>query len=772
MKKKTWLLPPKYDMEKLQSITRATGVSELIAQIMLNRKISEPEAIKKFLLDKAHYHNPFLLKDVEKAANRIISAIAKKEKIVIYGDYDVDGICSTALLYRFFKKLGAENLTYYIPERKKEGYGLNSVALSKLSAAGNSLIITVDCGISNFAEVEKLDNKVDIIITDHHQPPEKLPSAFAIINPTQAMCNYPFKKLAGVGVVYKLCQAIWQIVSSDKTGIYEELLELVALATVADIVALQDENRDFVKQGLRSMTTTKIIGLQQLIRVSRLENKKIDAGKIGFVLAPRLNAAGRLGSAALAVKLLTTEDENIAQEIAEFLNSENEVRQNIEKEILLAAIKMLDENPPKYTIVLAHESWNAGVIGIVASRLVEKYYLPTIIFSIDENGIAKGSCRSIKALDMHKALSSMQELFLSFGGHHQAAGLSIETEKIACFARRFEEYVQAQLVPADFSPKIKIDAIVDDLKSINQELMGELEKLEPFGEGNPRPNMAMYNLSIVNKRLLADKRSLDFSLHKYDIFKNAVFWREADKFSWLKPKDYVNIVFTLSIVDWRDPIQVTLKDLKKNIELIDYRGQEFKLQHFTDSLRNKELLIYAKDSKGELTGLPIITSLFDFKKNCRKLIFLTVPTKKEFEFYQQDIAKCPELSIIAHWSLAELDEKIMKLKKQQIDREKMKKFFILLRQELQLSDKISISVLTSKPWFNEFDEEYLTILQELDLIYFNDKSLHLKEEAIKSKKELSNSQTFLRRNTENMQEQRFLQNFKMDNVLDVFLPVC
>ena len=671
MKEKKWLIFEDDKREQRKKIAAAVGISEITAQIMLSRKLSSSEDIKRFLEDDSNYHNPLLLKDCEKAAVRVIQAVTKQEKIVIYGDYDVDGICATALLYRFLRSLGAENVSYYIPDRKTEGYGLNSGALEKLWVAGNSLMLTVDCGISDYQEIEKIKDRLDIIITDHHQPPLQLPEAFAIINPAQSDCPYPFKKLAGVGVAYKLCQAIWQLREQQPATRYKDLVELVALATVADIVALQDENRDLVKQGLQAIKQTKILGLKELIVVSKLQGKKIDAGKIGFVLGPRINAAGRLGSAQLAVKLLTTEEPQEAQEIAECLNNENILRQNIEQEILVQATEILTAKPPKNTIVLAGENWNPGVIGIVASRLVEKHYLPTIIFSIDEQGIAKGSCRSIKALDMHEALTSMKELFLSFGGHHQAAGLSLKADKLAEFSQRFENYVQEKLVATDFLPVLKIDVVVDDLAAINQELATELEQLEPFGEGNPRPNFAIYDLKIFNRRVFQENKSLSLSLGQNGVLKNAVLWREAEKFTWLQTRNSVDIAFNLNIVDWVDPIQLNIRDLKVD---------------------------------------------------CAKFA-----------------------------------EKIIKLQAEQINREKIKKFFILLRQEVLFSDKILISELQTKSWFKDFDREYLQILQELDLAVIDKNFFYLKKVSIADKKELNNSRTFRKRSLENQQEQDFLQ---------------
>lgn len=768
MEDKKWIVVEKNKKNEVLEIAKAAGISTLTAQILVNRGVASLEAIEEFLQDQTRYYSPLLLTDCEKAAKRILKAIEINEKIVIYGDYDVDGICSTALMYRFLRNLGAKDISYYIPDRKTEGYGLNITALENICSLGAKLIVTVDCGISNYFEIEKIKEKIDVIITDHHQPPEKLPEAFAIINPAKLDCKYPFKKLAGVGVAYKLCQAIWQIEKNDFEVYYNDLLELVALATVADIVELQDENRVLVKQGLKALGTTNILGLKELIIVSKLAGKKIDAGKIGFILAPRLNAAGRLGNAQLAVKLLTTDKEHEAKEIAEFLNNENELRQNIEQEILDEALKMLAEKPPEKTIVLAGKNWNAGVIGIVASRLVEKYYLPTIIFSVDEQGIAKGSGRSIRALDLHKALASMKELFLNFGGHHQAAGLSLREKDLPAFSERFETYVQNTLLPVDFVPTVKIDALVSDFSELTKQVMDELEKLEPFGEGNPKPSFAIYGLKLLNKRSFQDGKSINLSFVKNSIFKNAVFWREARKFSWLQVNDSVNMVFNLSITDWIDPIQITIKDLKKQVSWIDLRTEKFDLNELVNESEQETTCIYSKKALTLTKFDNVITDLTKYDCFYKKLLILDLPLKEEWEDFQKKLSKCLELEIILGFSFVEIDKALLRLEEEYIDREKMKKFFILLRQELQLSDRILVSVLQNKNWFQEFDFDYLSILQEINLLECSGDCFSLKNSCEKEKKELNNSKIFQKRHIDNKLKQEFLQKLKATNISDLF----
>ena len=508
--------------------------------------------------------------------------------------------------------------------------------------------------------------------------------------------------------------------------------------------------------------------MKELIIVSKLAGKKIDAGKIGFILAPRLNAAGRLGNAQLAVKLLTTDKEHEAKEIAEFLNNENELRQNIEQEILDEALKMLAEKPPEKTIVLAGKNWNAGVIGIVASRLVEKYYLPTIIFSVDEQGIAKGSGRSIRALDLHKALASMKELFLNFGGHHQAAGLSLREKDLPAFSERFETYVQNTLLPGDFVPTVKIDALVSDFSELTKQVMDELEKLEPFGEGNPKPSFAIYGLKLLNKRSFQEGKSINLSFAKNSIFKNAVFWREARKFSWLQVNDSVNMVFNLSITDWIDPIQITIKDLKKQVSWRDLRAEKFDLNELVNESEQETTCIYSKKALTLTKFDNVITDLTNYDCFYKKLLILDLPLKEEWEDFQKKLSKCLELEIILGFSFVEIDKALLRLEEEYIDREKMKKFFILLRQELQLSDRILLSVLQNKNWFQEFDFDYLSILQEINLLECSGDCFSLKNSCEKEKKELNNSKIFQKRHIDNKLKQEFLQKLKATNISDLF----
>ncbi len=424
-----------YDKHKAGCLAAELGISPLVTGILLERGLSDTQSMREFLYGgAAPFHDPFLLKDMDKAAARIERAIKNGERIIVYGDYDVDGITASSLLYIYLRDRGAKAATY-IPKRKSEGYGLNDEALQNIADGGTTLVITVDCGISGLHEVANAPKCMDIIITDHHTAPEVLPPAYAIVNPKQKGCGYPFKDLSGVGVAFKLCQALEQGAPGELPQ-WQELTELAALGTVADIVPLVGENRELVRRGLKAMETTSLVGLKALIKASGCPETGIASDNIGFGLAPRLNAVGRLEHAQSAVELLVTDDAEKAEAIAAELNRENALRQEISRQIMEEAeAQLAREEHIDTAIVLASEGWHQGVIGIVASRLVDKYQLPTILLSI-AGEMTKGSCRSIPALNLYEAVAAESDILLQFGGHHQAAGLTLPTNKVEEFSRR------------------------------------------------------------------------------------------------------------------------------------------------------------------------------------------------------------------------------------------------------------------------------------------------------------------------------------------------
>lgn len=543
--------------ELRQKLSEAFSIPEVIAQVLINRGLTEEAAVEKFLhTGMEDLLDPYLLKDMQKAVQRIVAAIDQKEKITIYGDYDVDGITSCALLYKFLNHVGAV-VEYYIPERLTEGYGLNISALENIQKSGATLIITVDCGISSVSEVDAILGKIDIIITDHHQPPALLPKAWAIINPKQPDCLYPEKNLAGVGVGFKLCQALWQHYYGEDSA-YIDTLAMVAIGTIADIVPLLGENRTLVKLGLKQLNQNPCIGLKALLDICGITGRA-DTGNIGFVLAPRLNAAGRINHATDGVELLLTQDTNRAQELAAILDEENIERQQVERKILDDAFQLLSQVDlsRNKVIVLAKENWHSGVIGIVASRLVEKYYRPVIMISIHD-GLGKGSCRSIPGFDLYKALSRCAEVLVQFGGHRQAAGLTIKPENIERLRQGMNRFAAEELTEEDFLSVINVDSILP-INEIDLAFVEQLATLAPFGMGNPSPNFACGSLLLTNARTIGqDGRHLKMQVKKDNTKNDVVAWNMGSLAESLKPKQAINLIFSPEINEWQG---------KKNIQL-------------------------------------------------------------------------------------------------------------------------------------------------------------------------------------------------------------
>ncbi len=497
---KEWIYKEKPPYKSTDELIKTLNITETMGNILVNRGINKAETAQKFLFpDLKDLHNPFLLKDMSKAVSLIQKAISKKKAIWVYGDYDVDGIASIALFVEYFKSINY-TINYYIPHRQKEGYGLNKEAIKHIYDQGGHIIITVDCGISSLAEVEYAKKLgLDIIITDHHSCPGRLPRADAIINPKQTDCCYPFDMLCGCGLVLKLIQALMTPEAfSRKVNNY---LVLTAIATVADIVPLRDENRLIVKKGLELMQASNNYGIKSLLELCKLGGQKITTGHVAFMIAPRLNAAGRLGSAQLAVELLIADNYENAFRLAKFIDNLNKERQEIENDIINRAIKLIDADT-KYreekVIVVWDEDWHDGVIGIVASKIVELYYKPTIVLTV--NGmIAKGSARSIPNFNLFDALSQCEKFFIRYGGHEQAAGMTLKTEDIEKFRKKINQIAHKVLRDEDMIPKIICDGKLM-LNEINEKLLNELSNLAPFGIGNATPRFINCKLKAKDIR--------------------------------------------------------------------------------------------------------------------------------------------------------------------------------------------------------------------------------------------------------------------------------
>lgn len=487
------------DAEEVERLVKEFNIPRLMATILINRGIKAPEDVRFFL--NASYDDlldPFLMKDMEKAVDILIKIHENAEPVIVYGDYDVDGVTGTYLLCEILEDLGW-NIDYYIPNRFEEGYGLSFEAIDEIEKRGFKNIITVDCGITSIEEVKYAKSKgLKVIVTDHHEAKNILPSAEAVVNPKRPDDNYPFKELAGVGVVFKLLSALNQRLGYPVD--LREYIDVVAIGTIADIVPLLGENRIIVKEGLKRVQTTNNLGLKKLMEAVGISNKNITSQDIGFRLAPKLNAAGRIDSAASAVDLLLCKDEHEAQLLAEQLVKQNSMRQSIENEIFKEALKIIKEEryDEDRIIIVSKEGWHSGVIGIVASRILAKFYRPTFLISIDQNGIGKGSARSISAINLMELLISAKDLFEEFGGHPMAAGFTIKVENIPILRERLNRKLQ-ELSSDDFIQKIEIDSELS-LEEINDSLLDVIDALRPFGQGNNEPRFLLKNLHVEQIR--------------------------------------------------------------------------------------------------------------------------------------------------------------------------------------------------------------------------------------------------------------------------------
>lgn len=561
------------DEKDIDKLANENGVSRLIAKILLGRNIKGEDSIKTFLNpDLKYLHNPFLMKDMEKAIERIIGAINRNERITLYGDYDVDGITGTTILYDFLQGLGA-CVNFYIPDRLEEGYGVSKDALEVLVKQGSSLIITIDCGITAINEVAYAkEYNVDMIITDHHECGEALPEAFAVVNPCRPDCEYPFRELAGVGVVFKLINAL--CIKIDLSDMYLKYLDLVAIGTVADIVTLKDENRIIVKHGMDMIPKTANIGLKALLNISGLEGKTISPYEIGFIIGPRINAAGRTGDAIKAVEMFITKDENKALSIAQQLNEANRLRQEIEHTIYQQAIEKVEAEidlKKEKVIVLAKEGWHQGVIGIVASRITENYYRPCILISIDGE-VGKGSGRSIEGFNLYDALNNCESLLEKYGGHELAAGLTIDSQKINDFRLEINKYANSVMKEDILIPKIKIDAYIDK-EDLTLENVGQLDLVSPFGPGNPSPVFGCKGLTIDEIRSVGtDFKHLKLKLYIQGLPLDAIGFDMGSMVNYLTANDNIDVAARLELNTWNSitKVQLNLRDIRLNKNIREY----------------------------------------------------------------------------------------------------------------------------------------------------------------------------------------------------------
>jgi len=565
MQEKIWKYKNKaLTKEEIEEFSAASGMPPAMAVILMNRGIKTEKAVRSYMKKGLEdVHNPFMLDDMEKATERILSALSKKEKIVIYGDYDVDGITATATVYKFLKSRGAD-VDYYIPDRFSEGYGINVLAINKIARSGAKLMITVDCGITAVGEVEFAKTQgLDIIITDHHTCHEELPKAVAVINPKRADNSYPFSGLAGVGVAFKLVLGLAIKLGLNTKEVFMEYVDMVAIGTIADVVPLVDENRVIADKGINAIENTNNKGLRALLNMASA-GKDVDVNSIAFFASPRLNAAGRLENASVSVELMVCEDEQRAIEIAESLDALNNKRKEIEQEIFEEALAKAQEmGKDQLVYVIAGEDWNHGVVGIVASRLSEMFYRPCILISL-KDGKGKGSGRSVPEINLFEALSDSEDLLTAFGGHSQAAGLSISEENIEEFRKKINEFAKKNVEIENLVPKLWIDCSLNGA-SVTMQAAKMLEALAPFGEGNEIPVFSMTGLRVVGSQAMGvGQKHLRVRLTDGKNTFNAVGFGMGEFSEKLLPGTMVSIAFNMNINTYQgnESLQLILKDIK------------------------------------------------------------------------------------------------------------------------------------------------------------------------------------------------------------------
>ena len=557
----------KIKREDIEAAVRELHIPPVFVTILMNRGIEREDMLAFLQKSMKNVVNPMLMTDMEQAAERIQAALEQHEKIVIYGDYDVDGITSTALLYDFLTALGAD-AEYYIPDRKGEGYGINIMAVNKLIKRGVKLMITVDCGITAIGEVEFAALQgMDVIITDHHTCKERIPTAAkAIVNPKRDDC-YPFRELAGVGVAFKLALALAMKRGMKTMEVFNRYIDLAAIGTVADVVPLSGENRIIVDRGIKALRKTQRVGLRALMECGGVRSETVNAASIAFGLAPRLNAAGRLSEAEIGVRLLLCKNAAEAAKIAEELEEQNHERQMTEQKILDEAMEMIAADPnfeKKKVIVLAREDWHHGVIGIVASRICEKFYKPCILIS-HSTGIGKGSGRSIEGFDLFEALSACEEYLTQFGGHKAAAGLTINLSDLEEFTKKINQYADSVLTEKDMIPKLRIDCAISE-RSVTLENVEVLARLEPFGVGNEKPVFSLSGAEIAYISAVgADNKHLRMTVQKNGKQMGCIGFNLGGYTEYFKPGDRVELAFQMDINHYQGNrnVQLLLKDIKR-----------------------------------------------------------------------------------------------------------------------------------------------------------------------------------------------------------------
>jgi single-stranded-DNA-specific exonuclease len=555
-----------------QSLSQELSLSPILTEILVSRGIDTFEKARAFFRPSMEdLHDPFSMHQMDAAVTRISKAVVNNERMVVFGDYDVDGTDSTAMLWKFLKDMGA-NVSYFIPDRVKDGYGISTAGIDHVRDVGASLLIAVDCGITAVQQVEQARSyNIDVIVCDHHEPGDEIPKAIAVLDALQPSCSYPFKYLCGCGVAFKLIQALTTSepfrskLGDDAQKLLLDYLQYVTLATTADIVPLVNENRVMVKLGLELINTIPVPGIRALIETSGLSLGRISSGQIVFVLAPRINAVGRIGDANRAVEMLASDSYDRGVQIARVMEDENFQRRKIDEETFLQAQEIVEkflEADNDSAIVLHQEAWHPGVIGIVASRLVERYYRPTIMMTTVD-GVAKGSARSISGFNIHEALKRCEDKLIQFGGHKYAAGLTVELDRLDEFRDAFKQ-VAAELLTEDLlTPEIKIDAEVQ-LSDLAPKFIRILSQFAPFGPENMRPVFAARGVEVLGQPRIVGKNHLRFKVRSNTHVVDAIGFNLGHLLSRVRSGSKVDLAFSLDEGEYAGETvpQLKIRDIK------------------------------------------------------------------------------------------------------------------------------------------------------------------------------------------------------------------
>lgn len=582
---KRWVVKPQGDPATVAMLATELGISPVLANLLVQRGIETVEKANKFFKpDLADLHDPFLMKDMDRAVERIERAVKNREKIMVYGDYDVDGTTAVALVYTFLRRLGHDNLRFYIPDRYNEGYGVSIKSIDYAASKGVSLVITLDCGIKASEKVAYAKEKgIDYIICDHHLPADHLPEAVAVLDPKRHDCEYPFKELSGCGVGFKLVQA-YALRNNIPFSEVERLLDLVVVSIASDIVPLTGENRILAHYGLRRLNESPGKGLLSIIKICGLEKHTITIDDIVFKIGPRINAAGRMrvdeedenaapSGGHAAVNLLIERNEKVAENFGSMIDTFNQDRKSIDRSVTIEAHELIESNPElknRKSTVIYNPKWMKGIVGIVASRLIETYYRPTVVMTMS-NGFATGSARSVPGFDLYQAVESCADLLENFGGHMYAAGLTMKPENVEEFTRRFNAYVEEHIKPEMLIPQVEIDAELQ-FSEITPDFRRKLNEFQPFGPGNPSPVFITNGISGNNARLVgAECEHLRMDLMQHSKHNNklhslqAIAFQQPTHFEWIRSGRSVDVCYTIVENHYRGTVstQLRVKDIRR-----------------------------------------------------------------------------------------------------------------------------------------------------------------------------------------------------------------